>query len=798
MRKTKLFILLTFLLSIGLNSWATEVTPSLSGWTSNVGTGGSVATDEATPPVTTFTCGATKGNAVSLTSTTFYADISKIALDLKTSDRAKMDVKIEIGTLEESVFTPIDGGTFTSTYTGEPDKKLIIGTIEVSGNSNYYSGYVSPENKTGYVRVTITQASGSNNKIGYVKNLKVTCSTAPKITTQPASAAYVTGYAATALHVAATTSGGDLSYQWYRCADTEKNSSSAISGATVASYTPSTENAGTFYYYCVVSDSNGSTGSNVATITVAAASAPTINVSGAPVGDIITGTEVTLTAAVTGVPSPTIKWFSNTTASTSGSDVSLVATGESYSPSTATPGTYYYFAQAVNSEGNALSTVQTLVVKDKVATPTFTPNGADFTSESQSVAIACATASATIQYSTDNGDTWNNYTEAISVTATTTIKAKATKSGCIDSDEASATFTKYFPQTNVTSGETWNWANIGSTIQLTGETTPTKSEEFLLKNVEVYNDPYTIPAEFGDAQKLLVIAEYPFRNDGNGKMLQGNQVTFHTTVPGLLDVDFSNTGSNRPYRYLYVNDVNSGLSNRSGTGTKVSATGIAIDAGDVKISGYIEDASDPQSRDGDVVGATMLRIYKIVFTPVTSYTLSLTAGKWASFCPSIDVSIPSGVTAYKGVVSGSDVILTPIGQNTVKAGVGVILKASADGEYTFSSTTGSAIADNSLLGTTVRKARNTDKVTYALYTDGGIQKFTKYTGTYIPANKAYFELETEVSLAPSAFRIVDGETNATNIQSIEVVEKAVKFFENGQLFIQKNGVVYDITGRIVK
>ena len=40
--------------------------------------------------------------------------------------------------------------------------------------------------------------------------------------------------------------------------------------------------------------------------------------------------------------------------------------------------------------------------------------------------------------------------------------------------------------------------------------------------------------------------------------------------------------------------------------------------------------------------------------------------------------------------------------------------------------------------------------------------------------------------------------NATDINSIEASEKAVKFFENGQLFIQKNGVVYDMTGRIVR
>ena len=181
------------------------------------------------------------------------------------------------------------------------------------------------------------------------------------------------------------------------------------------------------------------------------------------------------------------------------------------------------------------------------------------------------------------------------------------------------------------------------------------------------------------------------------------------------------------------------------------------------------------------------------------HQLSLTAGKWASFCPSIDVTIPSGVTAYKGAVSGSDAILTDIEQSTVNAGVGVILKASADGTYTFSSTSGAAFDGNALQGTTVRKARNLSKVTYALYTDGeGVQKFTKYVGDYIPTNKAYFELEGEVSLAPDAFRIVDGEDEATDIKAFEASDKAMKFIENGKLYIQKNDVVYDATGRIVK
>ena len=52
--------------------------------------------------------------------------------------------------------------------------------------------------------------------------------------------------------------------------------------------------------------------------------------------------------------------------------------------------------------------------------------------------------------------------------------------------------------------------------------------------------------------------------------------------------------------------------------------------------------------------------------------------------------------------------------------------------------------------------------------------------------------------APEAIRIVMEGNEATNINNIEAVDEAVKFFQNGKLFIKKNGVVYDMMGAVVK
>lgn len=74
--------------------------------------------------------------------------------------------------------------------------------------------------------------------------------------------------------------------------------------------------------------------------------------------------------------------------------------------------------------------------EDKVAKPTFTPPAGRYT-EAQNVTIACATEGATLEYSTDD-ETWLPYSEAIPVTESTTLYAKATKDG--ESATASADY----------------------------------------------------------------------------------------------------------------------------------------------------------------------------------------------------------------------------------------------------------------------------------------------------------------------------------------------------------------------
>lgn len=78
-----------------------------------------------------------------------------------------------------------------------------------------------------------------------------------------------------------------------------------------------------------------------------------------------------------------------------------------------------------------------------VATPVLSPAGGTYTA-SQSVTITCSTAGSTIRYTLNGSEPTaasTAYTGAITIAATTTVKAKAFASGMTDSQTASATYT---------------------------------------------------------------------------------------------------------------------------------------------------------------------------------------------------------------------------------------------------------------------------------------------------------------------------------------------------------------------
>ena len=165
-------------------------------------------------------------------------------------------------------------GACTLTLYGETNgsRKWQVGSS--SGGSEYGTSTESiHEFSITSAGVVYINCDGSNQL--YLAGFKVTfpAADAPTITTQPASAAYNIGATPADLTVVASASAGVLSYQWYKNTDQDKTAKEAdkIAGATSATLDKaniSTASENTTYYYVVVTDGNGSTTSDLATITV--------------------------------------------------------------------------------------------------------------------------------------------------------------------------------------------------------------------------------------------------------------------------------------------------------------------------------------------------------------------------------------------------------------------------------------------------------------------------------------------------------------------------------------------------
>ena len=97
-------------------------------------------------------------------------------------------------------------------------------------------------------------------------------------------------------------------------------------------------------------------------------------------------------------------------------------------------------------------------------------------------------------------------------------------------------------------------------------------------------------------------------------------------------------------------------------------------------------------------------------------------------------------------------------------------------------------------------ANNSDWSVYVLMNDNKFHLVsTGSTATILPT-RAYLHIKNvpAQSGAPAAIRIVEEGQDATNLQNLEANEQAVKFIENGQLFILRDGITYDALGRAIR
>jgi len=152
-------------------------------------------------------------------------------------------------------------------------------------------------------------------------------------------------------------------------------------------------------------------------------------------GTSVTSVSVSIACATSGA---TIHYTTNGTAPTSTS--AIYSTPLTF---TATTTLKAYATKAGMSDSSVTSAVYTITIPQPVAAPTFS-TVSSIAGKSVTVAITSATAGATIRYTT-NGTTPTStsamYSVPLTFTATTTLKAYATKSSMTDSPVTSAVYT---------------------------------------------------------------------------------------------------------------------------------------------------------------------------------------------------------------------------------------------------------------------------------------------------------------------------------------------------------------------
>ena len=201
---------------------------------------------------------------------------------------------------------------------------------------------------------------------------------------------------------------------------------------------------------------------------------------------------------------------------------------------------------------------------------------------------------------------------------------------------------------------------------------------------------------------------------------------------------------------------------------------------------------------------------KLDITYPTSFTRNAANDNFQTLCVPFNASITNAeVFEITGVANGA-VTITPFDALLV-AGKSYIVKPSGtmtitkvgDGQVSnpvFPSGTGLY----GVLGADYKYVYNTESAkaepwvhNYVLLAEDNLFHEVVADGDVtIKSTRAYLHIADGdlANLAPT-LRIV---MNTTNIENIEANEDAVKFFQNGQLFIKKNGVVYDMMGAVVK
>lgn len=157
------------------------------------------------------------------------------------------------------------------------------------------------------------------------------------------------------------------------------------------------------------------------------------------------------------------------------------------------------------------------------------------------------------------------------------------------------------------------------------------------------------------------------------------------------------------------------------------------------------------------------------FTPATSPTATINTYGYSTFASdkALDFTGIEGLTAYTAKVNGDVLALTPV--TKVAAGTGLVLKGEGGKTYEIPGTTVEGKTESDLKAAVAETTPETEGVVnYVLSNIDDVTGFYRFTGTTIPAGKAYLQLPA--AQAAKGFKMVFGD--ATGISNVNARKSA--------------------------
>lgn len=333
---------------------------------------------------------------------------------------------------------------------------------------------------------------------------------------------------------------------------------------------------------------------------------------------------------------------------------------------------------------------------------------------------------------------------------------------------------------------TWDWENTG---QSSGVTSPDQNIFVVFSNMGGWSGSFNAAAISGKVKEM-------YASKSAYKYCQGGTLKFETTVPGMISIDFSNTGSKSEYRWLAVNGKVTEY--KSKDETKVEAVNIPVEAGEVLIEAIMGTANDKAPEY--VAANTMFNFRKIVFTPTV--TVGVPASKeYATFnCDkNLDFTGVTDVYAYTAKISSSTVTLTKV-DGKVPANEGLLIRGASLGASADVPVAASASeVDNDFVAVTAAEGVNLTSG-YVLATVDGVQGFYRAntTGTLVSKGKAYLPAPGGAARLTMVFDDEEGgELTGISLNKREATATHRFFNLSGQRVAQPSKGLYIVNGKKV-